>query len=224
MKEPKKKKSNLYRSITSSCGKSKVVCVICAIALLETSGPVWSKVETYGTSREPPELWTLWMQLKQQRPVKPIPPKGLFDRLKLFFSSQEWLLYRFYSCNALSPLLANSILKKHWTSAHILRRCVQTPDAQILHFPCASPSVLVCVHLWPWLFSRKRWAHEGGSHCTLGKCMGLRPVSNPRFNPSLSYWKVGLTESEAGGLGTEWQEDKLDRTAHVWNHSEDLKA
>lgn len=54
--------------------------------------------------------------------------------------------------------------------------------------------------------------------------MGLRPVLNPTFNPGLSYWKGGLAKSEVGGSGTEWQEDKLDRTAHVRNHREDLKA
>lgn len=64
----------------------------------------------------------------------------------------------------------------------------------------------------------------GGSNHRDGECMGLRPCRNPRFNPGLSYWKARLTESEVGGSATEWQEDKLDRTAHVWNHSEDLKV
>lgn len=32
-----------------------------------------------------------------------------------------------------------------------------------------------------------------------------------------------VNRERGGWVAAEWQEDKLDRTAHVWNHSEDLK-
>lgn len=49
---------------------------------------------------------------------------------------------------------------------------------------CVSLSICVCVHLWPWLFIKRKWAHEGGSDWGIGKCMSLRPVSNPRLIPA----------------------------------------
>lgn len=146
----------------------------------------------------------LIQSVSQQQLAKPSPPKRLFDRSGFSAVSQTLFLrgmaliktpqLKCFHILCACVRLGHAPPLQHcsWfasTRQQYRKRekglncwCEYVSDmCKGTHEPPHLFCVGVCAHLWPGLFFRERWAHEGGSYWGIGKCMGLRPISNPRL-------------------------------------------